>query len=220
MFATTQSSISSISESNYEVRCHRCCSCSRRRRPQWCVDHNDWWHFVRASSSSDRLGSWVIKIVIPGEMPASTMNLVPSVLNGKSLALPNRTPGIRSAMLKVQISPVRLNLSLFATKRLIYLGGKQPSAPELHAVARAGANVTAQWSGIIKMHNGPAMTVCYISPFEIMRNAYILVVLRKTAYSRNQSARHSIFQDCWTWLWPSNTYDYYLLLIKAIAHLL
>jgi hypothetical protein len=38
-------------------------------------------------------------------------------------------------------------------------GGKNAGKPDLRAVARAGANVTAQWSGIIKMHDGPSMTV-------------------------------------------------------------
>jgi hypothetical protein len=42
---------------------------------------------------------------------------------------------------------------------LTFIGGLKPSPPELKAVARAGSNVTVQWSGIIRMHLGPVMTV-------------------------------------------------------------
>jgi hypothetical protein len=37
--------------------------------------------------------------------------------------------------------------------------GYDPKAPALKAVARAGANVTVQWSGIVRTHYGPTMTV-------------------------------------------------------------
>jgi len=36
--------------------------------------------------------------------------------------------------------------------------GLDPTPPALKAVARAGANVTVQWSGIVRTHYGPAMT--------------------------------------------------------------
>jgi hypothetical protein len=48
----------------------------------------------------------------------------------------------------------RIDIVLIAPK-----GGRGASPPELHAVARAGADVAIQWSGMIKMHNGPVMSV-------------------------------------------------------------
>lgn len=38
-------------------------------------------------------------------------------------------------------------------------GGKDPKPPALKAIARAGANVTVQWSGIVRTHYGPIITV-------------------------------------------------------------
>lgn len=38
-------------------------------------------------------------------------------------------------------------------------GGKEAKAPVLKAVARAGAKVVVQWSGIVRAHFGPVMTV-------------------------------------------------------------
>jgi hypothetical protein len=40
-------------------------------------------------------------------------------------------------------------------------GGLNSRPPELTAVARAGANVTVSWTGIVKMHNGPVMSVSH-----------------------------------------------------------
>ncbi|KAF2670631.1 hypothetical protein BT63DRAFT_454820 [Microthyrium microscopicum] len=42
--------------------------------------------------------------------------------------------------------------------------GLSPTPPELTAVARAGSEVTVQWSGIIQMHYGPVLT--YLGKWE------------------------------------------------------
>jgi hypothetical protein len=39
------------------------------------------------------------------------------------------------------------------------VGGVNASLPDLMAKARAGSEVTVQWSGIIQMRLGPTMTV-------------------------------------------------------------
>jgi hypothetical protein len=44
----------------------------------------------------------------------------------------------------------------------IRIGGTDAKPGVLRAVARAGSNVDIQWSGIIRMHNGPVLTVRYI----------------------------------------------------------
>ncbi|KAF2666413.1 hypothetical protein BT63DRAFT_416786 [Microthyrium microscopicum] len=42
--------------------------------------------------------------------------------------------------------------------------GLSPTPPALKAVARAGANVTVQWSGIVRTHYGPVMTYLALLP--------------------------------------------------------
>jgi hypothetical protein len=37
--------------------------------------------------------------------------------------------------------------------------GADPKAPALKAKARAGADISVEWSGMIRMHNGPVMSV-------------------------------------------------------------
>jgi cellulase len=40
------------------------------------------------------------------------------------------------------------------------IGQPKPSTPALSATARAGAEVTFKWTGIVRMHQGPILTVC------------------------------------------------------------
>jgi hypothetical protein len=50
--------------------------------------------------------------------------------------------------------------------------GKDSKAPALKAVARAGAKVTVQWSGIVRTHYGPSISVSFshISHFRRSNN--------------------------------------------------
>jgi hypothetical protein len=41
----------------------------------------------------------------------------------------------------------------------IFKGGLNARVGKLNAIARAGSDVTVTWSGMIKMHHGPVMTV-------------------------------------------------------------
>ena len=40
-------------------------------------------------------------------------------------------------------------------------GGVNPRPPALHAKARAGSNITVQWSGVVRLHQGPILSVRY-----------------------------------------------------------
>jgi hypothetical protein len=54
------------------------------------------------------------------------------------------------------VQPVHLFYRLISSA-----GGVDPNPPLLKAVSRAGANVTVQWSGIVRTHYGPRMSVSY-----------------------------------------------------------
>jgi hypothetical protein len=50
-------------------------------------------------------------------------------------------------------------LSPFQDHANCFKGGIDPKAPALVAPVRAGANVTFQWTDIVRHHDGPAMSV-------------------------------------------------------------
>jgi hypothetical protein len=50
----------------------------------------------------------------------------------------------------------------------INTGGTDAKPGVLKAVARAGSDVDIQWSGIIRMHNGPVLTVSTIPLFYVL----------------------------------------------------
>jgi len=52
--------------------------------------------------------------------------------------------------------------------------GNDPTPPALKGLARAGAKVTVQWSGIVRTHYGPIMSVRLHKTFFILPLANIL----------------------------------------------
>jgi hypothetical protein len=62
-------------------------------------------------------------------------------------------------MLRVRVLPVGVRIEFVGNSLTESIGGDNPIAPEISAVARAGSNVTMQWSNVIRMHNGPIVNV-------------------------------------------------------------
>lgn len=87
----------------------------------------------------------------------------PNVLSGLSRT---RVLWLLSRAWMIRHLPVSISLQFPTLIRQIVggliskpTGGKDAKAPALKAVARAGAKVVVQWSGIVRAHFGPAMTV-------------------------------------------------------------
>jgi hypothetical protein len=47
--------------------------------------------------------------------------------------------------------------------------GNDPTPPPLHAVARAGADITIQWTSVPRHHWGPSMTVSSMITHIVLR---------------------------------------------------
>ena len=89
---------------------------------------------------------------------AATTSLERSASSG-SLTMPTISHGTPSPTSSPRALPVRKQP---LDKQAAHpVGGDNPHPPELKAYARAGSNVTVQWSNIIHMHSGPVISVSF-----------------------------------------------------------
>src|ERR1700712_5435203 len=95
--------------------------------------------------------------------------------------------------------PVSIFTSHLDSNAQSRVGGIDPKPPALKAVARAGSDVVIHWSGMIRMHHGPVLSV-RCSNNARKTELITATVSWGTPNSRHKTPRRLILQNQRRWL--------------------